>query len=503
MVLTQIDLERREKLSKALMQLLLKDYLYAVFFQQFDRKIEENLGFKGCAYMNGNIPTIVMDSDTIDNDEQRNIIGVLRHEAWHLMLEHPQRTEPLLAIGEQLGFDHQTILRCINIAADLVVNQYVPDEEKYGSEVEIKAFGYEPGKTMEYYAKLLMEKTQQITVTVSGNGSTGDLDIDVQIKDNSKLTEEQAASITKQIQERVRKEIYAERHKGTNTGPKPEQQIQPKDNPTNKEASQAGDKDGTESGEGNEESSNQPSIGIGNSPGSSLAELSPGSVEAIQWKTIINNAVMDAKAVGAKIPSQVKSEEFELKKDNKINVLSLLNRYATASVRFNKRKPSKRFGIPPKSELKSSNDYSLVVAIDTSGSLWGSSWITRFFETAIDLWRRGIKIYLIQCDTEVKYAGELNEESVEGLQQKGGGGTNFAPVFIHIRDKELEPRAILFLTDGMNFDNEATIVEANKIRGVKVIWLITDNGIIPGTDYNGVRTYNYPGEFYKAGVDFD
>jgi predicted metal-dependent peptidase len=112
--------------------------------------------------------------------------------------------------------------------------------------------------------------------------------------------------------------------------------------------------------------------------------------------------------------------------------------------------------------------------------------------TAIDIHRRGIKTFLIQCDADIQYTGELTRESLTSLEKKGGGGTAFAPPFEYILEKNIQPELVFYLTDGYNWDHNNTIEASEKIKS-RIIWLITEDGKI---------SKDYPGESYQAGKDF-
>ena len=60
-----------------------------------------------------------------------------------------------------------------------------------------------------------------------------------------------------------------------------------------------------------------------------------------------------------------------------------------------------------------------------------------------------IEIRYIQCDTEVTQDIKLKRyTNVEDIAIKGGGGTDFRPVFDYIKQKNYKPNAILYFTDG-------------------------------------------------------
>jgi len=55
------------------------------------------------------------------------------------------------------------------------------------------------------------------------------------------------------------------------------------------------------------------------------------------------------------------------------------------------------------------------------------------------------ELTVMWCDTEVS---EQVVADAEELKPVGGGGTSFAPVFDHMREQGMQPRAIIYVTDG-------------------------------------------------------
>lgn len=113
------------------------------------------------------------------------------------------------------------------------------------------------------------------------------------------------------------------------------------------------------------------------------------------------------------------------------------------------KRTSRRYGELVKGKIKNHKIDSIVVAVDTSGSI-NRDLHERFMEEII-LIRRMFKIEIryIQCDTEVTQDIKLKRyTNVEDIAIKGGGGTDFRPVFDYIKQKNYKPNAILYFTDG-------------------------------------------------------
>lgn len=95
----------------------------------------------------------------------------------------------------------------------------------------------------------------------------------------------------------------------------------------------------------------------------------------------------------------------------------------------------------------------IVIAIDTSGSIYCDTELFRRFMGEVDdvLGRvRPSKTTLLQCDTRVTDVVEYRPgDRVEpNFKLKGGGGTDFRPVFDWVEKGNASPRVLVFFTDG-------------------------------------------------------
>ena len=94
----------------------------------------------------------------------------------------------------------------------------------------------------------------------------------------------------------------------------------------------------------------------------------------------------------------------------------------------------------------------LVIGFDTSGSIFGGNEMTRFvseIKTIVEDVKPS-KVHVIYWDTRV--AGHQTFEdgqfAVQDLKIKGGGGTDGSVLFDYLRDKNINPQAIVQFTDG-------------------------------------------------------
>lgn len=91
----------------------------------------------------------------------------------------------------------------------------------------------------------------------------------------------------------------------------------------------------------------------------------------------------------------------------------------------------------------------VAVAVDTSGSIGNEE--LAFFMAEI----KGIindvhpeRVLVMWCDAEVHTVDEISDEDeIRDLKPKGGGGTDFRPVFKWLDDEDIEPDCLIYLTD--------------------------------------------------------
>jgi predicted metal-dependent peptidase len=90
----------------------------------------------------------------------------------------------------------------------------------------------------------------------------------------------------------------------------------------------------------------------------------------------------------------------------------------------------------------------IVIAVDTSGSIGKieleqfAGEISAIFEEA-----QPEAIHVVYCDAAVQSAQEFSPSEPVQLEPKGGGGTDFCPVFEWVTEKDLAPACLIYLTD--------------------------------------------------------
>lgn len=108
----------------------------------------------------------------------------------------------------------------------------------------------------------------------------------------------------------------------------------------------------------------------------------------------------------------------------------------------------------------------IAYAIDTSGSMSQADIDQAIAELEEIRNKFNAKIYFLDCDSEIYNSRWLQcNESMPKL--KGGGGTDFRPVFKHLEEKRISPDYCVFFTDGYGeFGNKP------KTR-YNILWVMT------------------------------
>ncbi|MBQ7178068.1 MAG: hypothetical protein IJS08_11700, partial [Victivallales bacterium] len=166
------------------------------------------------------------------------------------------------------------------------------------------------------------------------------------------------------------------------------------------------------------------------------------------WRQRILETAQNYEMMHGLLPGDI-AEIVQQFRESKIDYMQKLRRYLTLHSGGDMQwlPPAKRF-VWQKMYLPSRNNASLeaVLAIDTSGST--RAYIDKFFGDVLKIMRQFGKFHLtvIQCDATITDVQEYTENSrvPKSLNAKGGGGTDFVPVFNYIEEKRIIPRVMLF-----------------------------------------------------------
>ncbi len=124
----------------------------------------------------------------------------------------------------------------------------------------------------------------------------------------------------------------------------------------------------------------------------------------------------------------------------------------TAATDYSWSRPDRRF-LPEDILIPEIHDTTLgeiVVAVDTSGSIFANKLALASFEAEINSIIgncRPSKVSVINCDTKVTRVDEYGCGEPVEIKAKGGGGTDFRPVGEFIGKHNVSPRVCIYLTD--------------------------------------------------------
>ena len=117
----------------------------------------------------------------------------------------------------------------------------------------------------------------------------------------------------------------------------------------------------------------------------------------------------------------------------------------------------------------------VVVGIDTSGSVWDQLPAFLSEVSAICAECRPEKIHVIYCDMEVNRHDEFDAGDEISPEVCGGGGTDLRRLFAYVNERNIDPKVLIFCTDGETPYDQAPPDYA-------VIWAVTGDVTPPWGD---------------------
>jgi len=122
----------------------------------------------------------------------------------------------------------------------------------------------------------------------------------------------------------------------------------------------------------------------------------------------------------------------------------------------------------PVHDRKNVLDLKILVAVDISGSISADQY--KQFMQQIEKIKGLSVVKVLETDTSVQAFYTYKKGRSGAIRLQGGGGTEFSKAFVKI--KEVQPDAVLFMTDGF-------VGGPSKNPGVPVGWVLTSNGRKP------------------------
>lgn len=140
------------------------------------------------------------------------------------------------------------------------------------------------------------------------------------------------------------------------------------------------------------------------------------------------------------------------------------------------KRTSRRYGELVKGHIKNHVVDNIIIAVDTSGSI--NKTLHKRFMEEIKLIQRmfKIKIRYIQCDDDIQQDIEFKRYTdINQIRIKGGGGTDFRPVFDWIEKNHYNPNAILYFTDGAG--------DYPEMSKYNTLWVLSDKECLESESY--------------------
>ena len=205
--------------------------------------------------------------------------------------------------------------------------------------------------------------------------------------------------------------------------------------------------------------------------GKDFQECSDAEKQLIQNQ--INNQIKTAAEQTIKmrgtIPAEMKEIVDELFKpkprifDWKSYFRRMLGSIYDINIKKTRRKESIRF--PDSAGIKHKKKVSILVAVDTSGSV-NDDELRDFFSEITYIYKTGARITILECDAKITANYEYTGKWTGKIH--GRGGTDFQPVIDYYRKNMKDYAALVYFTDG-----ECSIPD-NVPRDT--IWVITSEG---------------------------
>ncbi|VAW51636.1 hypothetical protein MNBD_GAMMA05-1488 [hydrothermal vent metagenome] len=172
---------------------------------------------------------------------------------------------------------------------------------------------------------------------------------------------------------------------------------------------------------------------------------------SLQWEARLAGAAQQALQSGKLEGEMARMVDHLLQP--KLPWRMLLARYMSATARedYSYSRPSSRRGDPAVYPSMRSNETNIVVAVDTSGSIDQEE--IQEFISEIDAIKSQVRasVTLLTCDQKLNYGCPWRFEAWDqfkfDIEIRGGGGTNFKPVFEWAEEQDKAPDLLVYFTD--------------------------------------------------------
>lgn len=352
--------------------------------------------------------------------------GLIKHELLHVVFKHIFRGK---------GFPNKALF---NIAADLVVNQYIRQERLPESRVHLGLFpelAMEPDKEAEYYYAQLAkfhDEMSQLGTAGEGKSESGESGQN-RSEQNDDLTQDQEK----------------QDHPGGTSWENLKKLL-------------------------SEEDEWQEKHGLW----SEISQLPQALQEVLESAVdqAISSSVDRARVKGwGTLPGKLREylDRFQVEGPPSVNWRRILRLFTESSsrtyLRNTLKRPSKRYGTTPGTRIR--RRQKLLLAIDTSGSI-NQKDLREFFREIYYIWKRGAEIMVVENDTRIHKTYPFRGRWPDIIE--GRGGTDFnAP--IKYGNQQFHPDALIYFTDGF--------APPPRIRArYPLLWVVSSGGIHADTE---------------------
>ncbi len=398
-----------DSISKTSIKLLLAEPFYGHFMMGLPKEISTQTETAAVALMNRQNIKLIVNADFWSTLSEEHRYGLIKHEMLHIVLKH---------LFIMKNYSNKTLF---NIAADLVVNQYIATAQLPTGGIVLDNFAY-----LEPMYGITLEKDKDVGYYYR--------QLDKTMKQNPKMTFEAAVS------------------KLETTGKDGHPQIRIK-----------------ELLDGQNEALQRHKFW------EEFEKMSEGERKIAEYqanriiKQTANRVKHKYKNYG-NLPAGLAEKLAEILKgmEPKFNWRRVLRLFASTSnssyIKNTIRRPSRRYGTVPGIKIKRRNR--LLIAIDTSGSIQQEELI-EFFSEIYFIWRQGAEIQIVECDTHIHKT--YNYKGTPPVEIHGRGGTSFEAPMIY-GNQEYRPDALIYFTDGY-------APAPTNLPRFPVLWIISSNGI--------------------------
>ncbi|MCK5902680.1 MAG: hypothetical protein KAG28_05970 [Cocleimonas sp.] len=197
---------------------------------------------------------------------------------------------------------------------------------------------------------------------------------------------------------------------------------------------------------------------------------------SIQWQQRMAGAAQQAEQAG-KLSGMMK-RLVEILLQPRLPWRALLSRYMSSMARddYSYLRPSTRRGNPAIFPSLKSNEVNVLVGLDVSGSVSDKELNDCLSEINAIKGQMRARVTLIACDAEIITGFPLIfepwEEASLPEEMKGGGTTDFRPVFDWAKQQDKLPDILVYFTDTHGYF-------PNYAPSYEVIWLVKGKGQVP------------------------